>query len=123
MQTHWAKYSYIYEKLMMAVRSLAVSHGTLRERLHASYLAMYTLDLGETSWASADDRAKFQHIVHRLTSVQDPARGALAATLEAMREDEMESVAEVIWSLFLSYAYLDAEAQVRSDLQHGSDLS
>ena len=123
MQIHWAKYSYIYEKLMMAVRSLAVSDGSLRKRLEAAYLAMHTLDHGETSWATAEDRAKFQDIVHRLTRVPDSAGGALQATLDAMRDDEMRSVAEDIWLLFLGYAYLDAEAQVLSDLRHGSDPS
>lgn len=123
MQIHRAKYSYIYEKLMMAVQLLAVSDGSLRERLETAYLAVHTLDHRETSWATADDRTKFEDIVHRLTRVPDSARGALVATLDTMRDDEMQSVAEDIWSLFLSYAYLDAEAQILSDLRHRSDPS
>ena len=99
---------------MVAAGSLATSDGDLRTRLHGAYLAMHTLNHCETAWANEEDRARFAGIVERLTRVEDPARGSIRATLETLPPEELKAIAEELWSLFLDYARLDAEAQAAS---------
>lgn len=111
MSTRSAHHGHVFKKLTVAVANLATSHGTLASRLAGTTRALRALSHPSTAWASPDDRARLDEILHRVGNM--PVAGQNAADPDVMRITlrEQKAIAEEIWSLYLDYAQLDAEAR------------
>lgn len=101
------KYSYPFEKFMTAVDALATSNRDLRDRVLSAFLSFHTL--GDKDFEDPDVKSAYKAIIEKLTQVQDPDKGAVAATLEQMSEEEVCSVADMIFEFFLTIVRLHAK--------------
>lgn len=95
------KYGYAWEKLYVAVKTLAASEERLQERLAAAWIhSGARLSYSVTPYLPNELQAEYDSIHKALTNVSDSDRGAVAATCAAMSDDEASDLAERIVSLY-----------------------
>lgn len=93
--------SYPYEKFMVAVNSLAVSHKPLRDRVYSAFLSFGPLMTSDFS-KFPEIKAEFEKLKAALTRVEAKGEeGNVRATLDASSDDEVSQLASSIVDLFL----------------------
>ncbi len=91
--------NYTWEKLFVAVLSMAKSDSSLQDRLVGAYLSFHTLR--DEDFPEGELRESFQEITHALT--WRPARGdegTVRATTHLMGDQEAGELVEKIVSLY-----------------------
>lgn len=89
---------YAHEKLSVAVDCL-VGSGTLAERFENAYLsALGRLSNGQD--LPAELQELLEPIQEGLTSVSDPKRGSLQATLKTLDDEQLQGLAEQVVDLY-----------------------
>ena len=97
--------NYTWEKLFVAVLSMAKSDSSLQDRLVGAYLSFHTLR--DEDFPEGELRESFQEITHALT--WRPARGdegTVRATTHLMGDQEAGELVEKIVSLYDEVARL-----------------
>ena len=91
--------SYLYEKLLSAIGTMATSPRTLQDRLRTA--ALTCIAVKEDDLPEGELRDKWNEVQQRLTSVEPTGdEGSLEATLSRMSDEEAHDVAELFWELF-----------------------
>jgi hypothetical protein len=95
-----AEEQYAYEKIDVAVETLATGIGGIRERLYGAYLVFHTLQVSHFE----DEKVKklFDRIMAGLTIVDiaPPDQGTIQAALTKMSDADCVEIADDIWSLY-----------------------
>lgn len=99
---------YAYEKLSMAVTSMAISTDSLQNRLANAYIyGFHTIGLDVNADLPPNLRSLYREIERNLTKV--PAQGdegSVVATTRAMRDEEAKKLIEQIVYLYDEVAQL-----------------
>lgn len=95
------KYAYAWEKLYVAVKTLAASDSRIQDRLAAAWLhSGMRLSSPVTSYLPEDLQGEYNAIDEALTRIKDPERGAINATCAALSTDEASELVDRIVSLY-----------------------
>ena len=89
-----------YERLRLAVESLATGRGNLQDRLYYAFLHISVFRVEDFPERL---RADFTEICEGMTKVKGD-EGSIKATCEVMDDDEAEKIAQQILDLFTTIA-------------------
>jgi hypothetical protein len=95
------KYSYGWQKASEALSCMAISSGTLADRLSGAWISLSILgphkDLAHH--IPAEQVERFHRLHARMTVVADEREGSLHATAHSMNEEELRDVASETYEL------------------------
>lgn len=94
--------SYLWEKLYIATHALATGRGSLKERLHSAYLSFAHLGPEDFPEELQNDFAALEEQMTRVEARAD--EGTVAATLQAIDDDEAAEIAGKIVDLYNTLA-------------------
>jgi len=91
-----------YERLRLAVESLATGRGSLQDRLYYAFLHIYVFRVEEFPERLRDE---FREISEEMTKVKPVGdEGSIKATCNIMGDEEAEKIAQRIFDLFTTIA-------------------
>jgi hypothetical protein len=91
-----------YERLRLAVESLATGRGSLQDRLYYAFLHIYVFRVEDFPERLRDD---FIGICEEMTKIKaDGGEGYIKATCRVMSDEEAEKIAQKIFDLFTTIA-------------------
>jgi hypothetical protein len=98
---------YTLEKLSAGVGALATNPGRLKDRIAAAFShGLYGVN---PKALSPEAQAVWSKLYAKLTTAQDTERGAIAASLDFLDEDDAQQIAQGIWTVYV---------MLESDLRH-----
>lgn len=87
-----------YERLRLAVESLATGRGSLQDRLYYAFLNIYVFRVEDFPVRLRSD---FKEICDEMTKVKPTGdEGTIKATCNVMSDEEAEKIAQKIFDLF-----------------------
>jgi hypothetical protein len=91
-----------YERLRLAVESLATGRGSLQDRLYYALLNIYVFRVEDFPVKIRDE---FREIIEETTKVKPIGdEGSIKATCRIMSDEEAEKIAQRIFDLFTTIA-------------------
>lgn len=89
--------SYPFEKFFNAVSGMATSTQPLRDRIASASSSFIAVK--ESDFKDPDALAAYRDLMERFRKVQDPSRGSIKASLEAMTDMEVREAGDLIVSI------------------------